>query len=136
MIDIKFFMHVGLLATIMVGQTGLRIAGLKPFKEDGEDWSTRKFLIGTAEKIIVLFSIAVTYLGGSFFGADISIVTFGESEAVTVQAALDILILAVDALFAAKFINNVRVYFGLTEKVKEAKESIPEILKEDEPTLG
>jgi len=113
-----FLRHLGLLLGIMFGMTTFKVVGCKPFTEDGEDWSWRKFLLGVAKQLIVLLGCFVVFFAGCKCGEDLLLVEIGANK-LTVQGAVDYIILAVTAVYAAKFIINFAEFAGLKDRVNE-----------------
>ena len=106
-----YFVHVAILLGLIVGLTLFKVADCSPLKEDGEPWDTKKFLKGIARHILAVVALSVVYVVGEMFGSDVILITVNSTE-LTIQAAIDAIMLAADSLFAVKFIKNGAEFFG------------------------
>ena len=64
-INIEFFEHLGLLASIIIGLTFFRVATCKPFKDEGEEWSWKKLLLGLVKHLLIAVAVSLVYAVGS-----------------------------------------------------------------------
>ncbi len=115
-LNLDFFKHVIILLSLMAGFTGFKIAACSPFKEGGEEFSWKKLGLGTAKHLIALFGLSLAYLACSIFGEDLVLVKINNST-LTIQAALDVVMLAVIAQYGLKLINDMREYFKAGENL-------------------
>lgn len=133
-INVEFYKHLGLLASIVIGLTIFRVATCKPFSEDGEDWSWNKLLLGLAKHLIVSVAVSLVYAVGSLWGADLVNIKIGSTE-MTIQAALDVILLTAIAFFGAKFIRNFAQLLGIIEVAPKAESIYPQTTFNDDPSV-
>ena len=112
--DFTFYRHILVLVGIIVALTIFKVANLKPFNAEGDDFDWKKLFIGLSSNFMVLFGVTLVYFLGETFGEDIAAITVGETT-ITIHAALDVLMLSTIGVYGSKLINNFREYFGLTE---------------------
>ena len=109
-LDWSFFKHIAILLALMAGFTGFKIASCAPFKEGGEEFSWKKLLLGMAKHLIALAGLAIAYAASSLFGEDLLLIQINSST-VSIQAALDLVMLAIIAQYGLKLVNDMRDYF-------------------------
>ena len=119
-IDLKFFANSVILFAIIIALTIFKVVSCKPFKEDGEDFSWKKLIVGLCGNLIILLALSLVYYVGSKFGQDLAVVQVGE-QTYTVQAALNILIVLAVGVYGVKLYKNAAEFFGLNKEAKEAK---------------
>lgn len=119
-IDLKFFANSVILFATIIALTVFKVVSCKPFKEDGEDFSWKKLIIGLCGNLIILLALSLVYFVGAKFGQDLAVIQVGE-QMYTVQAALNILIVLAIGVYGVKLYKNAAEYFGLTKNTKEAK---------------
>lgn len=118
--DFSFYKHLLVLVGLIIALTLFKIANLKPFNEEGEDFDWRKMLLGLGGNGLVLIGTALVYFLGDTFGRDVAAITFGDTT-ITIHAALDIFMLATIGVYGAKLLENFKEYFG----IGEVKQEIP-----------
>ena len=121
-IDLGFFANSVILLAIIVALTVFKVVSCKPFKEDGEEFSWKKLLIGLAGNLIILLVLSLVYFVGSKFGQDLAVVQIGDSV-YTVQAALNALIVLAVGVYGVKLFRNAVDFFGLNKEAKTASVS-------------
>lgn len=119
-VSMQFFQHMAILVALYLGRMLFKIAGCAPFKEGGEEFNLRQLLLGVAKNALVLLGISIVYVVGLTFGADLMVITLGETS-VTIPMALDMIIIAAVAVYGAKFVEKVREYFAVKEVTQEAE---------------
>ena len=112
--DFSFYKHMLVLVGLIVALTLFKIANLKPFNPEGEDFDWHKLLLGLGGNGLVLLGTALVYFLGDTFGGDVATVTFGDTT-ITIHAALDIFMLATIGVYGAKLLENFKEYFGIGE---------------------
>ena len=121
-IDLGFFANSVILLAIIVALTVFKVVSCKPFKEDGEEFSWKKLLIGLAGNLIILLVLSLVYFVGSKFGQDLAVVQIGDSV-YTVQAALNALIVLAVGVYGVKLFRNAVDFFVLNKEAKTASVS-------------
>lgn len=111
-LDLSFYKHLLVLVGIIIALTLFKIANLKPFNEEGEDFDWKKLLLGLGGNGLVLIGLALVYFLGDTFGSDVAAITFGDTT-VTIHAALDVFMLATIGVYGAKLLENFKEYFGI-----------------------
>lgn len=119
-IDLQFFANSVILFAIIVALTVFKVVSCKPFKEDGEEFSWKKLIIGLCGNLIILLALSLVYFVGAKFGQDLAVIQVGD-QVYTVQAALNILIVLAVGIYGVKLYQNAATYFGLNKNAKEAK---------------
>ena len=119
-LDLSFFKHIAILLAIMIAFTGFKIASCSPFKEGGEPFSWKKLGLGLSKHLIALAGLAIVYAVSSLLGQDLLLIKINSSE-VTLQAALDIVMLAIIGQYGLKLIQDVREYFKSTDTMEIAQ---------------
>lgn len=119
-VSVQFFHHLLVLVGLYFGRLAFKIASCYPFKEGGDKFDVRQLMLGIVKNTIVLIGIAVVYIVGLTFGADLMVVRMGETS-LTVQTALDVVVIAAVTTYGYKFVNKVREFFSVEEAVHEAK---------------
>ena len=119
-IDLQFFANSVILFAIIVALTVFKVVSCKPFKEDGEEFSWKKLIIGLCGNLIILLALSLVYFVGAKFGQDLAVIQVGD-QVYTVQAALNILIVLAVGIYGVKLYQNAANYFGLNKNAKEAK---------------
>ena len=119
-LDLSFFKHIAILLAIMVAFTGFKIASCSPFKEGGEPFSWKKLGLGLSKHLIALAGLAIVYAVSSLLGQDLLLIKINSSE-VTLQAALDIVMLAIIGQYGLKLIQDVREYFKSNDAMEIAQ---------------
>ena len=119
-IDLQFFANSVILFAIIVALTVFKVVSCKPFKEDGEEFSWKKLIIGLCGNLIILLALSLVYFVGAKFGQDLAVIQVGD-QMYTVQAALNILIVLAVGIYGVKLYQNAAAYFGLSKNAKEAK---------------
>jgi len=119
-LDLSFFKHIAILLAIMIAFTGFKIASCSPFKEGGEPFSWKKLGLGLSKHLIALAGLAIVYAVSSLLGQDLLLIKINSSE-VTLQAALDIVVLAIIGQYGLKLIQDVREYFKSTDTMEIAQ---------------
>lgn len=119
-IDLKFFANSVILLAIIIALTAFKVVSCKPFREEGEEFSWKKLLIGLAGNLVVLVTLSFVYFVGANFGADLAVIQIGEAT-YTIQAMLNALIILAIAVYGLKLYRNAIDYFGLSKEAKEAK---------------
>lgn len=59
-------------------------------------------------------------------GSDLFLIQMGETQ-VTLQSAIDLTTLTILAVYGVKYVKNLSEYAGITERVPEVKEILPEL---------
>ena len=121
-IDLSFFANSIILFAIIIALTVFKVVSCKPFREDGEDFSWKKLIIGLAGNLIVLAILSFVYFVGSQFGQDLAVVKIGDAT-YTVQAALNALIILAIGVYGVKLYKNAVEFFGLNKDAKTASVS-------------
>ena len=132
----QFFYYVAIMASLVLGFTGFKVAQCKPFREDGEVFELKKLLLGFARHLIAISGLSIVYVVCSLFGADLAVITINGTE-VTIPDALNIVMLAAIAFYGAKLIKNASAYLSMGEKFEnvQAKEVIPQTTFNTDPTV-
>lgn len=134
-LDLSFFKHIAILLAIMAAFTGFKIASCAPFKEGGEPFSWKKLGLGVAKHLIALAGLAIVYAVSSLLGQDLLLIQINSSE-VTLQAALDIVMLAIIGQYGLKLVQDVREYFKSNDAMEIAQAANQGIADpEDVPVL-
>lgn len=133
-IDIKFFEHLGLLTSIVLGLTIFKVATCKPFNAEGEDWSWKKLLLGLLKHVLISFAVSLVYSVGSLWGTDLINVKIGNTE-MTIQAALDVILLTAISFFGVKFIHNFAQLLGIIDVTPEPEPLYPQTTFNDDPSV-
>jgi len=116
-IDFTFFQHLGLLASVIVGLTIFKIVSCKPFKSEGESFDVKKLVLGLLGNALVAVAISIVYSAGSIWGENLLMIRFGETE-MTIQYALDIMLMTAIGTYGAKMIRNFAVMIGVTKDIQ------------------
>lgn len=111
-IDVSFFEHLGLLASIIIGLTIFKVASCKPFKEDGEQFDWKKLILGLLGNALVALAISLVYSAGSIWGSDLVLIKVSETN-LTIQSALDLMLLTAIGTYGVKLIKNFASMLGL-----------------------
>lgn len=119
-IDLQFFANSVILFAIIIALTVFKVVSCKPFKEDGEDFSWKKLIIGLCGNLIILLALSLVYFVGAKFGSDLAVIQVGD-QVYTVQAALNILIVLAIAVYGVKLYQNAVNYFGLNKEARTAQ---------------
>ncbi len=110
--DLSFYKHLLVLVGIIIALTLFKIANLRPFNAEGEDFDWKKLLLGLGGNGLVLIGLALVYFLGDTFGSDVAAITFGDTT-VTIHAALDVFMLATIGVYGSKLLENFKEYFGI-----------------------
>lgn len=122
--DMTFFNYVAILGSLILGFTGFKIAGCKPFKEDGEDFQLKVLLLGLGRHLIAIVALTIVYVVCSSYGSELAVININGTE-FTIPAALNLIMLATITYYSVKLIKNAAEYFGVGDKfsgVNEPKE--------------
>ena len=119
-IDLAFFANSVILLAIIIALTAFKVVSCKPFKEDGEEFSWKRLLIGLCGNLVVLVVLSFVYFVGANFGADLAVIQIGEAT-YTIQAMLNALIILAIGVYGLKLYRNAIDYFGLGKEAKTAK---------------
>lgn len=119
--DMTFFHYIAILGSLIIGFTGFKIAGCKPFKEDGEDFNLKYLCTGLARDAVAMLALSIVYVVCAKFGADLAVININGTE-FTIPAALNLVMLATITYYAAKLVKNAAEYFGVGSQVGEVKE--------------
>lgn len=111
-IDVSFFEHLGLLASIIIGLTIFKVASCRPFKEDGEQFDWKKLILGLLGNALVALAISLVYSAGSIWGSDLVLIKVSETN-LTIQSALDLMLLTAIGTYGVKLIKNFASMLGL-----------------------
>ena len=133
-INIEFFEHLGLLASLVIGLTVFRVVTCKPFNEDGEDWSWDKLLLGLFKHLIISLAVSLVYAVGSLWGTELINIKIGNTE-MTIQSALDVILLTAISFFGLKFVRNFAQLMGIIDAVPETKSIYPQTTFNDDPSV-
>ena len=133
-INLEFFEHLGLLASIVVGLTIFRVATCKPFSEDGEEWSWQKLFLGLFKHLIISLAVSLVYAVGSLWGEELINIKIGDTE-MTIQAALDVILLTAISFFGVKFVRNFAQLLGIVEVAPKTEPIYPQTTFNDDPSV-
>ena len=124
MINVEFFEHLGLLAFLIMGLTIFRLATCKPFKCDGEDFDKKALCLGLFKNVLIAFAVSGVYSAGCMWGQDLVMVDINGTK-LTIQAALDVMLLAAICSYGVKFTANFAEMIGIKEIAPKVKEVQP-----------
>ena len=133
-INIEFFEHLGLLASLVIGLTVFRVVTCKPFNEDGEEWSWDKLLLGLFKHLIISLAVSLVYAVGSLWGTELIDIKIGATE-MTIQSALDVILLTAISFFGLKFVRNFAQLMGIIDAVPEVTPIYPQTTFNDDPSV-
>lgn len=119
--DMTFFNYVAIFGSLILGFTGFKIAGCKPFKENGEQFQLKTLIYGLIKHLIAIIALSIVYIVCSSYGSDLAVINVNGTE-FTIPAALNLVMLAVITYYSVKLVKNAAEYFGIGDKFSGANE--------------